>query len=645
MSPDTAAREYLDYYFNQPGDPFFAVMLEGPWGSGKTFFIDDYFSARHAAAKAKEKDAKEEEIRITLFGARELADITSQIFAKAHPWLSGKAAKTINFIGSKALSHIGWSTKPEENQKLLQDMMIDLTGRILVFDDFERCTLPVVEVMGFINRFVEQNKLKVVVVASEADIRPTELDEYNLRKEKLVGKTIRVGSDAGSVLDMFAASLTSAAAKTTIANHREAVLTTFNAFGKPNFRSLRSILTDFDRLVGLGDARLRASDDAMRALLLYMIALGLEFRSNAIDADGLKALPGDMMRRLNLTNEGPSPGRQRAERFRERYELVSWGDPIVPSVLLAELFTSGIVDVTALDEHLTTHPKVVGSAHVPNWRAMWSWYDLGESQYEPVRDGLMDQLAKREIVHPGEILHVAGSTLRLLRYGDDILGGIKPRAFFKAYLADLEKADALLPAPFLFGMGSGAHAGLSYPDNDTKAFGALWKLVRTAAAGALARHNQREAVNLLKRLQADLSNGSMLHEWGFDKHNYAGISILHNVPVPDMADLLFKDGVLNGRLIAALETRYDQARNDGSLIEEKRWVLGLLTELRKRLALLKPPFRKYGEDALLGSLARVETWAKPPRKAAVPTAAAAATPSAKPKRARHAPRTTGTDKP
>lgn len=645
MSPDTAAREYLDYYLDQPGDPFFAVMLEGPWGSGKTFFIDDYFSARYAAAKAKNKDAKEEEIRITLFGARELADITSQIFAKAHPWLSGKAAKTINFIGSKALSHIGWSTKPEENQKLLQEMMIDLTGRILVFDDFERCTLPVVEVMGFINRFVEQNKLKVVVVASEADIRPTELDEYKLRKEKLVGKTIRVGSDSGSVLDKFAASLTSVEAKATIGKHREAVLATFNAFGKPNFRSLRSILADYDRLVGLGDARLRTSDEAMRALLLYMVALGLEFRGNQIDADGLRALPGDMMRRLNLSNEEPSPGRKRAEQFRKRYELVSWGDPIVPPELLAELFTSGTVDVTRLDEHLTTHPKVVGTAHVPNWRAMWSWYDLGESQYQPVRDGLMDQLAKREIVHPGEILHAAGSALRLLRYGDDILGGVKPRAYFTAYLADLEKADTLRPAPFLFGPTAVSHGGLGYPDNDTKAFGALWKLVRNAAAGALARHNQREAVNLLKRLQADPTDGSMLHEWGFDKHNYAGISILHNVPVPDMADLLLEDGLLNGSLIAALQTRYEQVGRDGSLTEEKRWVLALLTELRKRLALLKPPYRKLGEDALSATLGKVETWAKPSRKAAAPTGAAMATPFAKPKHAPRAPRKTATAKP
>ncbi|WP_167400432.1 P-loop NTPase fold protein [Gluconacetobacter entanii] len=43
MTTDPAARAYLDYYLDRPGNPDFAVMLEGPWGSGKSFFIEQYF--------------------------------------------------------------------------------------------------------------------------------------------------------------------------------------------------------------------------------------------------------------------------------------------------------------------------------------------------------------------------------------------------------------------------------------------------------------------------------------------------------------------------------------------------------------------------------------------------------------------------
>jgi hypothetical protein len=53
LSKDAAAREYLDYYLDLPDDRDFAVMLEGPWGSGKSFFVDRYFGDRLAKLRAK----------------------------------------------------------------------------------------------------------------------------------------------------------------------------------------------------------------------------------------------------------------------------------------------------------------------------------------------------------------------------------------------------------------------------------------------------------------------------------------------------------------------------------------------------------------------------------------------------------------
>ena len=89
MSSDTAAREYLDYYLDQPGDPHFAVMLEGPWGPGKSFFFDKDFEDRLDKARAKNPEAKEE-IRVSLFGVSNLSEIPTLIFAKAHPVLGGR---------------------------------------------------------------------------------------------------------------------------------------------------------------------------------------------------------------------------------------------------------------------------------------------------------------------------------------------------------------------------------------------------------------------------------------------------------------------------------------------------------------------------------------------------------------------------
>lgn len=545
----------------------------------------------------------------------------SQIFAKAHPMLGGKTVRTINVVASRLASLAGGSFDPKENAKLIEDIMSNLENRVLVFDDFERCPLPLVEVMGFINRFVEQDKLKVIVVAAEDEIDAGQKKEYLSRKEKLIGKTIRVGSDPGTVLDAFASALVNAEARDAIAANRDEALASFTTGDRPNFRSLRVILADYDRITSLANVRLRKSAEAMGALLVYMLAIGTEFRRNGIDANGLRTLTSDIAVRGNFNNAPVSEERRRAGSFRDRYPLVSWRDPVVPPELLADLFASGTIDVAAVDAHLGQHPLVVGRTHVPEWRAMWSWYDMGESDYRPVRDAFVDQLAARALVHPGQILHAAGTTIRLLGYGDDLLGGATPKAFFTSYLHDIERTDTLLSSPELFGPGSGVYTGLVYNEDDNPDFVEIFELVRAAADRALERRMRLEAPALLQRLRDDPGDASMLYEWGLAEQNYAGTAILHCIPVTDMADLLLEDGKLQDRLLAALKERYTLGEHDTALDPEKPWLLALHAELVRRVASLPAPHRIFGERRLGYWFTNWVNWATPPapvKRAKVP---------------------------
>lgn len=564
MTADQNAREFLDYYLGLNGEPESAVLLEGPWGSGKSHFVDVYFRDRFKKALLKDPEAKDPLIQVTLFGVRDLSDITTQMFEKAHPILGGKAVKLLNNVGSKLGGFVGLSLDAKENSALLESMTLNLKGRILVFDDLERSPLPLVEVMGFINRFVEHDKLRVVVVASENDIPDEQQEEYKKRKEKLVGKTIKVGSEPGEVLDVFAKRLKLPGVLRAITDNRDRLLATFAASGRPNFRSLRAVLLDFERLVSLADPRLAASDAAMGQLLLYMIALGVEFRGNRLDDAGLRNLQTDIRMRLKLSTAAKkdSDEQVRAADLRQRYEHVSFEDPIVRPEHLADLFTSGSVDLAAINEHIGRHPAVVGHAEVPTWRLMWSWSDFPQTEYQSARMRLVDELTSHAITHPGQILHAAGSTMRLQGYGDDLLGGQTVLNYFTKYLADLEAADTLEPAPELFGIAGGSYAGLVYNENDTVAFAAICAMVAAASARALDRRMQATAPDLLATLQADPEDGSMLHEWGVANGNFAGVAILNHIAVGDFADVALIDGKPSDKLLAALNERYRQGHDD-----------------------------------------------------------------------------------
>ena len=81
-SPNAHIENFLDYYCALPHSPEYAVMLKGPWGCGKTWFINRYRD------KLREKGTKH--LYISLHGISSFAEIDDAIFEQLHPLLSSK---------------------------------------------------------------------------------------------------------------------------------------------------------------------------------------------------------------------------------------------------------------------------------------------------------------------------------------------------------------------------------------------------------------------------------------------------------------------------------------------------------------------------------------------------------------------------
>src|SRR5204863_288679 len=71
-------------------------------------------------------------------------------------------------------------------------------SHVLVFDDFERSSMPLAERLAVVNRYVEGVGLKVIVIANESELGEDPV--YQRWKEKVIGKTLRVGAEAEQVL-------------------------------------------------------------------------------------------------------------------------------------------------------------------------------------------------------------------------------------------------------------------------------------------------------------------------------------------------------------------------------------------------------------------------------------------------------------
>ncbi len=77
-------KTYLKYYLNSDFNPEFAVLLQGRWGCGKTWFIKQFIE------KYQESNKHTKFIYITLYGVTSIGEIEDQIFQQLHPILSSK---------------------------------------------------------------------------------------------------------------------------------------------------------------------------------------------------------------------------------------------------------------------------------------------------------------------------------------------------------------------------------------------------------------------------------------------------------------------------------------------------------------------------------------------------------------------------
>lgn len=205
-----------------------AIMLDGAWGIGKTYF------AKHILMKELEQSNRKHLstgiIYVSLYGVNSTDDILTSMyqnllesmFSIPNTKLEKRADKapivTAGKIGLKLLSSAAMSTANFLSS--LNDLEIPNLGKLelsdvlaidcltVIFDDLERCNINLCQVMGFINNLVEHNGVKAVLIANENELLKLCVDEkeqenYKNIKEKLLGKIIKFSPSFEDLYDVI----------------------------------------------------------------------------------------------------------------------------------------------------------------------------------------------------------------------------------------------------------------------------------------------------------------------------------------------------------------------------------------------------------------------------------------------------------
>lgn len=186
MSTIDKLQAAVEQYVNEKVTDY-AVMIDGVWGSGKTYFIKKKL---FPALEKSNPDLKL--IYISLFGVTGSSDLNRKIFLEVYPLLNNKAVKTVGVLAKTIISNLGFSGIASEDQ----DKLIESVGKIqentvIVLDDLERLDGDlIIEILGFINQLVEHNNIRVIISANEHEMVES-IEQTAANYKRYVEKVVR----------------------------------------------------------------------------------------------------------------------------------------------------------------------------------------------------------------------------------------------------------------------------------------------------------------------------------------------------------------------------------------------------------------------------------------------------------------------
>lgn len=275
-------------------EPNGALLVTGKWGSGKTYLI-------HQVESKLNREQEYLMAVVSLFGIEDTNILTKKVkeavaYAKAFNKVenAGKRyiTKGVNIakqLSAKAeafgeLFGAGQITKMAKSANML--LSIDIYDflsvekkvccvvegedkpvekeLILVFDDFERCKIGIINLLGIINTYVEDKKIKTIVIASEDNIDGAEQENYKTFKEKVVERTVKLDVEYRRIQQEMIKNYKGRHSEYNefLKNESPKLFQVFAESGSRNLRTFKSCLIDFERVYDLW-CRLKLPTDGM----------------------------------------------------------------------------------------------------------------------------------------------------------------------------------------------------------------------------------------------------------------------------------------------------------------------------------------------------------------------------------------------
>jgi hypothetical protein len=579
-------KEYLKHYITFKPSPFYAVLLNGPWGVGKTFvvrqFLDEHFK-RSSVALQKDGDPKEHYIYVSLFGMTRTEEIDAAILRSMYPALGWKATRFVGRATKAVVNALGGDIdlKPA-------DVLKAIKPGLYVFDDLERSNMHINEALGYINEFVEHDGCKVLIVANEAEI--PSYDDYKKRREKVVGKVLEVQSALDEALKFFIESTASGDVRKLFETRAPDITQIYKQSKLGNLRILQQTMWDFERVFEALTKEQRASPDGIASLLQLFFALSFELKSGRISASDLASRMHKLIAyRVDKVKKNKTPLVDSSQ----RYPDVNLDDTMLPDETLDDILVKGLIDSVTIQAHLNKDPRFAPIGSEQAWRIVWHRHNYTDEEVMKAATKMEEQFSSLEFRDPGTIAHVFGLQIWISDTGfsgktrtDVVRDG-------KQYIDKLERAGLLEPLGSddrPGGLDRISYDGLGITYSDTPEFKKLYEYLEARRIKVFEKSLPTLAKQLLKEMEADVDLfHRRINVTDYNQHTYYNVPILaHIVPTQFVSCFLLLSPSSQRRVFIALKNRYQLGHLREALKSERRWFSSVCRELLTKAKRLDP---------------------------------------------------------
>ena len=178
---DYVRADYTDY----------AIMINGEWGSGKTYFWNN--KVKNKIESININGRKYSTIYMSLYGISNLEDISKKIFIETTQLMDKNMKKymdthdqsSIPEYAKTGLDMAHFFGVTQNSDKIDYASFFATNDKVLCFDDLERANVDVIDILGYINNFVEHDHIKTIIICNEKELA-TKLKSSNLEMKTFI---------------------------------------------------------------------------------------------------------------------------------------------------------------------------------------------------------------------------------------------------------------------------------------------------------------------------------------------------------------------------------------------------------------------------------------------------------------------------